>query len=69
MGNSKFNVSDAIRLFFPDFKGLKTWFKLSRVKLYTNDLRGKKYFELAWGSSYRGYNYSDGMTEIDFGSN
>ena len=33
---------------------LKTWFELSRVKLYRNDLRGNKnYFELAGGSSYR----------------
>ena len=30
--------------------------ELSRVKLYRNDLKGKKnYFELAGGSSYRGY--------------
>ena len=83
MGNSKFNVSNASRLFFcPTFynyriysinrperllnfwtlrvgaysrlgaysnkygKGLKTWFELSRLKLYRNDLRGNKnYFE------------------------
>ena len=54
MRNSKFNVSDASRLFLSDFHGLLTWFELSRVKLYTNDLRGNKnYFELAGGSSYR----------------
>ena len=35
---------------------LKTWFELLRVKLYTNNLKGNKnYFELAGGSSYRGF--------------
>ena len=35
---------------FPD---LSTWFELSRVKLYRNELKGKKnYFELAGGSTY-----------------
>ena len=54
MGNSKFNVSDASRLFFSRLFALKTWFELSRVKLYRNDLRGNKnYFDLAGGSSYR----------------
>ena len=49
---------------------LKTWFELSRVKLYGNDLRGNKnYFELAGGSSYLGFesprvNYSKYMKEI-----
>ena len=34
---------------------LKTWFELTRVKLYRNDLRGNKnYFELEEGLSYRG---------------
>ena len=43
MGNSKFNVSDASRLFvFSSSEGLKTWFELSRVKIYRNDLRGKQ---------------------------
>ena len=54
-------------VFFPRlFKGSKkTWFELSRVKLYRNDLSGNKnYFELAGGSSYRGLNYSKCMTEI-----
>ena len=57
MGNSKFNIiSEASRLFFPDFQGLKTWFKLLRVTLYRNDLRGNKnYFELVGGSSYQGF--------------
>ena len=32
----------------------KTWFKLSRVKLYRNERGKKNYFELAGGSSYRG---------------
>ena len=54
--NSKFNVLEASRLFFPDFQGLKTWFELLRVKLYRNDLReNKNYFELVGGSSYRGF--------------
>ena len=49
MGISEFSVSDASKLFFPEF------FELSGVKLYRNDLRGNKnYFELAGGSSYRG---------------
>ena len=42
--NSKFNVSEASRLFFPDFQGLKTWFELLRVKLYRNDQKGKQYY-------------------------
>ena len=51
---------------------LKTWFELSRVNLYRNDLKGNKsYFELAGGSSYRGENYSKCMKgnreEIEFG--
>ena len=61
MGNSKFNASDASALFFSRL------FKLSkhgssyraRVKLYRNDLKRKKnYFELAGGSSYRGFELS-----------
>ena len=57
MENSKFNVSDASTLsVFPTFQGFKTWFELSRVKLYRNDLRGdKNYFELTGDSSYRGF--------------
>ena len=56
MGNSKFNVSEVVHSFFPTFEGLKTWFELSRVKLYRNDLKGNKnYFELAGVSSYRGF--------------
>ena len=43
-------------VFFPTFEGLKTWLELSRVKLYINDLRGNiNDFELARGSSYRGF--------------
>ena len=42
--------------YFPDFEGLKTWFEVSRVKLYRNGLRGNKNcFELAGGSSFRGF--------------
>ena len=38
---------------------LITWFELSRVKLYRNELKGNKnYFELAGGSSYRGFELS-----------
>ena len=56
-----------VHCIFPDYLRAqkKTWFELSRVKLYRNDLRGNKnYFELAGGSSYRGLNYSKCMTEI-----
>ena len=31
-----------VHCFFPTFKALRTWFELSRVKLYRNDLRGNK---------------------------
>ena len=42
--------------FFSICHALKTWFELSRVKLYGNDLKGnKKYLELAGGSSYLGF--------------
>ena len=52
--NSMFRTP--VDCFSPTFQGLKTWFELSRVKLYKNDPRGKKnYFELAGGSSYRGF--------------
>ena len=55
--NSMFGTP--VDCFFRTFnlkKGLKTWFELSRVKLYRNDMRGNKnYFELAGGSSYRGF--------------
>ena len=55
MGNSKFNVSDASTLFFPDFLRAQNMFRVIEGKLYRNDLRGNKnYFELAGGSSYRG---------------
>ena len=46
------NVSDASTLFLSNF----TWFELSRVKLYRNDVRGNESnFELAGGSSCRGF--------------
>ena len=67
-----------VHCFFPTFQGFKTWFELSRVKLYRNDLRGNKnYFELAGVSSYRGFElprvklqqmYDGNPGEIDFGS-
>ena len=42
--------------FFPTCHALKTWFELSRVKLYRNELKGNKnYFELAGGASYQGF--------------
>ena len=41
--------------FFPTCHAFITWFELSRVKLYRNELReNKNCFELAGGSSYRG---------------
>ena len=56
--NSMFRTP--IHGYFPDSLRLKTWFELSRVKLYRSDLRGNKnYFELAGNSSY-----SKCMTEI-----
>ena len=52
--NSMFRTS--VRGFFPSCQVLITWFKLLRVKLYWNQLKGNKnYFELAGGSSYRGF--------------
>ena len=42
--------------FFSTCQARKAWFELSRVNLYRNDLKGNKnYFELAGGSSYRGF--------------
>ena len=52
------NVSDCITLstLFSTFQALKTWFELLRVNLHRSELRGNKnYFELAGGSSYRGF--------------
>ena len=52
--NSMFRTP--VHCFFPPFQGFSTWFKLSGVKLYRNDLRGNKnYFELKGDSSYRGF--------------
>ena len=65
-------------VFFPTCHALITWLELSREKLYRNDLKGNKnYFELAGGSSYRGFEfprvklrliYEGNPGEIDFGS-
>ena len=45
--------------FFLTCHTLITWFELSRVTLYRNDLKGNKnYVELAGGSSYRGFELS-----------
>ena len=53
--NGKFGIHCFGRQYTATFYRLKTWFELSRVKLYINDLRGNKnYFELAGSSSYRG---------------
>ena len=54
--NGKFKIQSFGRqqTVFSRLFALKTWFELSRVKLYRNDLRGNKnYFDLAGGSSYR----------------
>ena len=47
--------------FFSNFHALKTWFELSRVKLYRKDLKGNKNYFLREpevlvieGSSYQG---------------
>ena len=52
---NEIKISDFSALFFFSIcLALKTWFELSRVKLFRNDLKGNKnYFELAGGSSYR----------------
>ena len=60
----------SVHSFFLTCHVLITWFELSRVKLYRNDLKADKdYFELAGGSSYRGFellrvNYTKCMKEI-----
>ena len=42
------SVSDFSTLFFPTCNSLKTWFKFSRVKINTKDLKGNKnYCEFA----------------------
>ena len=54
---NKFKTSE--HSFFPACHALKTWFELSRVKLYRNDpKRNKNFFQLAGGLSSRGSNYS-----------
>ena len=92
MGNSKFNVSEAVHCFFPTFSGLKTWFEvfedkiiwkwsegkqkllrvsgsfeLSRVRVsegkitvnvWRKSRRNRFWFELARGSSQRGFELS-----------
>ena len=54
---NKFNVSDfSTRFFFLTCHALITWFKILRVKLYRNDLKGNKnQFELAGVLSYQGF--------------
>ena len=73
---NKLGVSDFSTLsFFFWFHRLKTWFEVSRVKLYGNDLKGNKnYFELA-GREVRvikgkkiWHKYVGNPGEIDFGS-
>ena len=63
---SDFNVSDFSTLFFfSTCHALKTWFELSRVESYRNDLTGSKnYFELAGGlSSSRRFDLPTGKRE------
>ena len=49
---NKFNVLDFSARFFSRLVTRLTWFELSRVELYRNDLKGNEnYFELAGGSS------------------
>ena len=66
-------------LYFPTCHGLKTWLELSRVKLCRDDHKeNKNYFELAGGSSYRGFELprvilqlkyeSRNREEMDYGS-
>ena len=52
-----FNVSDFSTWFFSRLtRAFNIWLELSREKLYRNELKGNKnYFELARGSSYRGF--------------
>jgi len=67
-----------VHCFFPTFYALKTWFELSRVNLYGNDLRvNKNHFELAGCSSYWGLElpgvklqqmYEGSPRKIEFGS-
>ena len=48
-----------VRCFSSTFLRAQTRFELSKVKLYRDDLReNKNYFELAEGSSYRGFELS-----------
>ena len=43
-------------VFFPTCHVRISWFELSRVKLYRNDLKGNRnYFELVGSSSYQGF--------------
>ena len=59
---NNFNVSGCSTLFLSACRALKAWFESSRINLYGSDLKGNKnYFELAGGSSYRGYNNSKYM--------
>ena len=52
--------------FFPTCQVFITWFELSRVKLYGNDLKCKKnYFELAGGLSYRGFKLAGGKIKVN----
>ena len=62
-----------VHRFFPTCHVLNTWFELSRVKLYRNNQKGNKNcFELAGGSSYRGFElqrikFRENPREINFG--
>ena len=41
--------------FFPTCQALITWFELSRVKLYRNDIKGKKILRVSGRFEYRGF--------------
>ena len=42
-------------MFIPDFSSAQNMVRVFGVKLNRNDLRGKKYFEVAGGLNYGGF--------------
>ena len=66
MGNSIQCFRRQYTVFPPDVLRLKTWFKLSRVKLYRNDLWGNKnYFWLAGDSSLSRVRVTEGNITVN----
>ena len=56
---NEFTVLNCSLMPFLTWQALKTWFKLSRVKFYRNNLKGNKtYFDLAGDSNYPGFELS-----------